>query len=185
MSSAGALVCRGERAAVLDAGLRDELLRRMERDQEVRTRVPPGEPWPEEVVQECLVVDTDNTEFLKSVIAEHGWPGHDLVGEQAAHAAWLLVQHADHDQGFQKSCLPLLQDAVDTEQARPSNLAYLIDRVRAAEERPQIYGTQYRIRDGALVPQPIEDYERLDERRARVGLEPHADYDRTMRELYG
>jgi hypothetical protein len=157
----------------------------MERDQEVRTRVPLNEPWPEEVIEECRAVDTDNTEFLKSVVAEHGWPGHDLVGEHAAHAAWLLVQHADDDPEFQKSCLLPLQDAVDTGQAKPSDLAYLIDRVRVAEKRPQVYGTQYHTQDGALVPRPIEDRERLDERRALVGLEPHADYDRTMHELYG
>ncbi|AWS49137.1 hypothetical protein DKM19_42945 [Streptosporangium sp. 'caverna'] len=169
----------------MDAGLRDELLRRMERDQEVRTRVPLSEPWPEEVHEECWVVDTDNTAFLKSVIAEHGWPSHDLVGEQAAHAAWLLVQHADQDLEFQKSCLRLLQNAVDAGQAKPSDLAYLIDRVHVGEKRLQVYGTQYHSPDGILMPRPIEDPERLDERRAQVGLEPHADYDRTMRELYG
>ncbi|MEV6863790.1 DUF6624 domain-containing protein [Streptosporangium subroseum] len=67
----------------------------------------------------------------------------------------------------------------------PSDLAYLIDRVRVGEKRPQLYGTQYHAPDGALVPRPIEDREHLDERRAQVGLEPHADYDRSMHELHG
>jgi hypothetical protein len=53
-----------------------------------------------------------------------------------------------------------LRDAVDTEQAKPSDLAYLIDRVRVAEKQPQVYGTQYHAPDGVLVPRPIEDPER-------------------------
>ena len=34
---------------------------------------------------------------LKEVVEEHGWPTHDLVGEDAASAAWLVAQHADFD----------------------------------------------------------------------------------------
>ncbi|MBG0818763.1 DUF6624 domain-containing protein [Planomonospora sp. ID82291] len=167
-----------------DAGLRDELLRRMDRDQAVRTAAPPGSAWPAELLEEWRTVDIDNTAFLKSVIAERGWPGADMVGERAAQAAWLLVQHADLDPDFQRSCLPLLHAAVEAGHAQPSHLAYLIDRVHVAEGRPQLYGTQYGVREGVLGPQPVEDPEHLDERRASVGLEPHADYDRTMRELY-
>jgi hypothetical protein len=163
--------------------LRDELLRRMEVDQAVRTAIPGGEPWPEAAVQECRAVDADNTQFLKSVIAEYGWPGCDQVGEQAAHAAWLLVQHADHDREFQERCLALLGAAVEAGQASASDLAYLDDRVRVAQQRPQLYGTQYRIQDGVLEPEPIEDPVHLDERRVQVGLGPHADYDETMRRV--
>ncbi|MET7339447.1 DUF6624 domain-containing protein [Nonomuraea sp. NPDC005650] len=80
---------------MLDPELRDELLARMERDQEVRLRVPMGEPLSAELLEEWERVDGDNTEFLKRVIDERGWPGRDLVGEHAAHAAWLLAQSAD------------------------------------------------------------------------------------------
>lgn len=168
---------------MIDTGLRDELLRRMEADQSVRTAIPQGEPWPEAAVQECRTVDARNARFLKSVIAEHGWPGHDLVGEQAAHAAWLLVQHADHDRAFQERCLGLLRAAVEAGQAKVSDLAYLDDRVRVAQRRPQLYGTQYRIQDGVLGPEPIEDPVHLDERRAEAGLGPHAGYDQAMRAM--
>ncbi|PYV16293.1 MAG: hypothetical protein DMG07_08125 [Acidobacteria bacterium] len=33
---------------------------------------------------------------MTEVVAGRGWPGTRLVGEQGAHAAWLLVQHATH-----------------------------------------------------------------------------------------
>ncbi|MER6578550.1 DUF6624 domain-containing protein [Nonomuraea sp. NPDC001023] len=60
-----------------------------------------------------------------------------------------------------------------------------MDRVRVGEGRPQVFGMQYHAPDGVLRPQPIEDRDRLDERRAEVGLGPHADYDSSMRQQYG
>lgn len=164
---------------MLDTELRDELLRRAARDQAVRTAVPQGESWPEHIREECRLVDADNTSFMKAVIAEHGWPGHDLVRERAAISAWLMVQHADQDPDFQRVALEQLKSAVAAGQARPADLAYLIDRIRVAEGRAQTYGTQY----GPSGPRPIEDPARLDERRAQVGLGPHAEYDRKVRGL--
>ncbi|MDF2710480.1 DUF6624 domain-containing protein [Nonomuraea muscovyensis] len=169
---------------VEDAELHHELLRRMRRDQAVRTCAPLSSPWTDEQHAECDAVDASNTAFLKRVIAQCGWPGRDLVGEEAAHAAWLLVQHADHDVAFQRSCLPLLEEAAVAGQASWADHAYLVDRVRVAEGRPQVYGTQYGMHAGRLELQPVEDPDRLDERRARAGLGPHAEYDRMHRNQY-
>jgi hypothetical protein len=46
----------------------------------------------------------------------------ERVGEAAAHAAWLLAQHAPSD--FQEECLPLLEDAVAHGDTSPRDLAY-------------------------------------------------------------
>lgn len=170
---------------VSEPALRDELMERMARDQAARTCAPLNTPWTDEQHAERVAADTSNTAFLKRVIAQHGWPGKDLVGEYAAHAAWLLAQHADHDVDFQRSCLPLLEEAAKAGQATWANFAYLVDRVRVAEGRPQVYGTQYGMCEGQLALQPVEDPDRLDERRARAGLGPHAEYDRQHRQLYG
>ncbi len=169
----------------IDVRLRDELLARAERDQRVREATPLREAWSEDVAAQCRAVDADNTSFLKTVIAVQGWPGRDLVGRQAADAAWLLCQHADADRDFQHLCLRLLADAVAAGQADPSHLALLTDRVRVADGRPQVYGTQYfKPEHGEFGPSPIEDPEQLDARRQQVGLEPFAAYDQRMRELY-
>lgn len=122
-------------------------------------------------------VDGENTERLRRILAEHGWPGKSLVGEQGAHDAWLIAQHADHDPVFQRQALDLLMEAVARGEARPRELAYLTDRVRVNEGREQVFGTQMRPdENGMPVPRPIEDPERLDERRAEVGLEPFDQY---------
>jgi hypothetical protein len=60
---------------------------------------------------------------------------------------------------------------------RPSNIALLEDRIATQNGRPQRYGSQFHTEpDGSVVPCPIEDPERLDERRASVGLGPFAEY---------
>ena len=113
-----------------------ELLARMDRDQQVRTRQPPDP-------DEMAAVDADNTAWLAGMIDQHGWPLRSRVGEQAATAAWLLAQHADGQLDFQRRCLQLLTEAVDEGEADPANLAYLTDRVLCADGQPQRYGTQF------------------------------------------
>jgi hypothetical protein len=123
--------------------------------------------------EEWKRVDAENTERLREILSNHGWPGTSLVGEQGALDAWLLAQHADHDPAFQRQALDLLADAVARGEAKPRELAYLTDRVRINEGREQVFGTQMRPdEDGVPVPQPVEDRDRLDERRAEVGLGP-------------
>jgi hypothetical protein len=149
--------------------LRAELLERAGRDQAARNSLPPGgshDEWQKVVAP----VDDANTSWLEGVVAAHGWPGHALAGEDGAHAAWLLVQHARRD--FQEQCLPLLEDAADRGDASPRDLAYLKDRVLMGRGEPQIYGTQYLVKDGVLELWTVRDPQGLDERRAALGLEP-------------
>ncbi|MGB8402049.1 DUF6624 domain-containing protein, partial [Bradyrhizobium sp.] len=35
-----------------------------------------------------------NAERLRAIVAEHGWPGTAMVGEDGAQAAWLVLQHS-------------------------------------------------------------------------------------------
>jgi len=149
--------------------LRAELLRRAAVDQAARASVGRGDP---EAVARGLRVDADNTSWLKTVIEEVGWPGYALVGEEAAHAAWLLAQHADQEPEFQRGCLQLMESAVAHSDVSASDLAYLTDRVLVNGGRPQRFGTQLTARDGAFVAQRLEDAASVDSLRAAVGLEP-------------
>lgn len=51
-------------------------------------------------------------------------------------------------------------------------------RVRAVQ--PQLYGTQFTVTGGTFGSHPIEDPQRLDERRTAARLEPFCDYEARM-----
>lgn len=153
----------------LDEELRAELLRRTEKDQAARNARD---------MAAMLTADGENLAWLKGVIAEHGWPGTSLVGTDGAFAAWLLAQHADADPAFQRQCLDLMTAAVEAGEATVRELAYLTDRVLLAEGGQQVYGTQVTFAGGRVAPRDVRDPDRLDERRAAVGLEPFAEYAR-------
>jgi hypothetical protein len=154
-----------------------ELARRVEEDQALRKQLTGDGPLDMTLIERVTAVDADNTAWMKSLVAEHGWPRISDVGAEGSGNAWLLVQHADQDVAFQERCLELLRDAVIAREADGKHLAYLEDRVAMHRGRPQRYGTQFRSREGGgFEPYTLEDPARVDEWRAAVGLEPLAEY---------
>lgn len=110
---------------------------------------------------------------LETIIADHGWPGKSLVGEDGNHAAWFVLQHAIEKPGLQRGSLPLLRASVACGESAPAQAAYLEDRICFFERRPQRYGTQFDWdAEGRMSPWMLEDPERVDEYRAAVGLGP-------------
>ncbi len=160
-----------------DQRLRRELEKRM-REQPDGQKSVPTDSLPPDLRGD---IDGENTQFMKKVIDRHGWPGKSLVGEEAANAAWLLVQHADADREFQNRCLGLIKAAFDKGEVTGQQVAYLTDRVLVGQGRKQVYGTQFRLVDGEMQPAPIEDEANVDVRRKEVGLPPLADYARMIR----
>ena len=124
--------------------------------------------------------DPLGAERLWSILDDYeAWPGRTLVGADGEHAAWLLAQLADPD--LQRRALEHLEAAVDCGDADPLHFACLLDRVRMAEGRPQVFGSQFvSAGDGAVTPWPIEDPFGVDDRRREVGLEPLAVQARRM-----
>nr|WP_221462398.1 DUF6624 domain-containing protein [Streptomyces olivoverticillatus] len=114
-----------------------------------------------------------NGDRLGAIMDEYGWPTAETVGEDAARSAWLIAQHADRQLDVQRRALGLMEQAVAAGAASPRELAFLRDRTLVNEGRKQIYGTQIAgVRDGAPLPWPCEDPERMDILRAEVGIEP-------------
>ncbi|MGW1410889.1 DUF6624 domain-containing protein [Streptomyces sp. NPDC002403] len=114
---------------------------------------------------------------LGEILDEYGWPTADLVGEEAARAAWLIAQHADRQLDIQRRALRLMEQAVSAGAARPRELAFLRDRTLVNEGRKQLYGTQIAgVKDGAPLPWPCEEPDRMDALRAEVGIEPFDEY---------
>src|SRR5678816_3538187 len=103
--------------------LRDELLARMEKEQNLRKELIDN-PDDIQLLMRMTEADAQNTMWLDEIIKQHGWPTKSLVGEDGAQAAFLIVQHSPAPQ-FQKKCLELLERAVKQNEADIINLVYL------------------------------------------------------------
>ncbi|MBN2425597.1 MAG: hypothetical protein JXB44_11285 [Calditrichaceae bacterium] len=124
--------------------------------------------------QTSLQVLLDNTKRMKEIIKTYGWPTFDLVGKDGSEAAWLLVQHGDLE--LQKMSINLLKSAADINQARKSSYAFLLDRLLIREGKKQLYGTQLDLKNGELIPFPIEDEKNVNKRRNEMGMKPLQEY---------
>lgn len=130
------------------------------------------------------IEDAKNTEMLKALVAKKGWPTISRMGKRASYAAWLLVQHADHDPAFQLQILRLMEPLVVKDEVNRGNYAYLYDRVRLKISGRQRYGTQVHCEAGKRVPLPLEAGIDLDAERAEMTLDPIADYIAGMDEAF-
>jgi hypothetical protein len=129
------------------------------------------DPRSESDFEVMRAMDERHAARMAEIIGTCGWPGILLVGEDGSNAAWLLVQHADHDVALQRRALALLERAVGGGEARPDHAAYLHDRVAVNGGFLQRYGTQGRcVEPGQWDPHDLEDPDRVDELRASVGL---------------
>ncbi|MGW0770658.1 DUF6624 domain-containing protein [Streptomyces sp. NPDC002676] len=118
--------------------------------------------------------DHVNTKVLRRILAEHDWPGHRLVGPDAARAAWSIALHSDDEPDFQRASTILLERAVQAGDALIQHWAHLYDRALINIGREQEYGTQLLLHASCIELCPLHAPESLDERRASVGLPPVA-----------
>jgi hypothetical protein len=153
--------------------LRDELLAMRAEDLRVREELLLSGELTQGYAPRMEAVHRRNTARLREIIAEHGWPDVELVGADGAAAAWLIAQHAIGEPDFQRASLRWIQEKVRQGKAPAAQEAHLYDRIAMYEGRPQRYGTQaLPCPDGQHRRWLTEDPERLNERRAAVGLPP-------------
>lgn len=166
-----------DRAAATDPDARD-LFTRVDFDQrlmryDAALDGPEGEALDAMVEARARREIAANADWLKSVLARIGWFDISRHGEEASQAAWLLVQHADHDPAWQRAVLADLKPRVARGDMQGKYYAYLVDRVAVNAGQPQTYGTQGGCKGpGDWRPDPMVDPDALDARRAAVGLEP-------------
>jgi hypothetical protein len=156
----------------MNASLRAELLALRDADRSRRDELIQDGSLGDGYHARMEEVHRANAARLKEIIAEHGWPTRDLVGENGAEAAWLIVQHAIGDPPFQREMLQILQDGAELGEIPAYQPAYLEDRICLYEGRPQIYGTQFMPDENGLpAPWTIADPEGVNQRRADLGLD--------------
>ena len=168
--------------------LRDELLQMRESDQSGRRVIQDAmrqhrfdSPEVQSLMEEQSRADAENLARLREIVAEYGWPGQSLVGRDGAIAAFLILQHADHES--QVEYFPLVKSAVEAGELARRHFALLQDRVLVGEDKPQIYGTQlyWDATTGRWELFPIEDEENVNSRRQEVGMTPLAEYVKAVR----
>lgn len=89
---------------------------------------------------------------------------------------FLVIQHADL--AMQIKYLPMMKEAVKKGDVPKSELALLEDRIRIAQGKKQIYGSQIgrNPQTGKYFVKPIIEPEKVNNRRAKVGLQPIEKY---------
>ena len=114
--------------------------------------------------------DSINLIKIQKILDERGWLGTDIIGNQGNTTLFLVIQHSDLT--VQEKYLPMMREAAARENARPSSLALLEDRVALGHGKKQIYGSQIgrNQKTGEFYVLPLEDPENVDKRRADVGL---------------
>jgi hypothetical protein len=107
-------------------------------------------------------------DFLKGLAAQPAtaWPSRAEVGLAGLRAIFIL---AARDTTVARAALERMKAAGRDGAIKP-DVAVLEDRVRVAEGRPQLYGTQLVESNGRFVPGAIEDSATVDARRRAANL---------------
>lgn len=156
--------------------LSQELITMAKQDIQLRNELEDGDFLSYNYHPKMKALHDRNADRLSAIIQEHGWPGKSKVGDEAAHAAWLILQHAIGHPQLQRKCFPMLVEQVETKEMDPVELAMLEDRIRCFEGKPQRFGTQFDWDENLrMSPLPVDDLELVKERRKRIGLEPLED----------
>ena len=152
-------------------------------DQKVRIELDSLEQiygWDSHEVQDAWsrqnVLDSINQITLDSIVDIHGWPQASEVGQQAASAAFLIVQHSDLE--FMKKHVAAIRHQYNLGEIPGEYVALLEDRILMNEGKPQIYGSQV-VSDeitGEKKPYQIANPEIVDSLRATMGMIPLAEY---------
>lgn len=116
--------------------------------------------------------DYSNLEIVVNILDKCGMP----QNPSAAKSAFLVVQH-NHNI-HQKRYIDTFRSAAAAGILAKSSLAMMEDRILSNDDKPQLYGTQLRRPNGEEQWQLYElaDPERVDQRRAKMGLGPLKEY---------
>lgn len=116
--------------------------------------------------------DSLNQSIVLPLLATYGWLPRRAIGEAAADALYLVVQHSDL--ATMKRWLPLLQEQAQQGEASKADAATMWDRVCMLEGKKQRYGTQaanhVRADPHVRVIWPIETPVNVDSLRQQVGF---------------
>lgn len=122
-----------------------------------------------------------NEKKILEILETQGWPSKNIIGEQGNLTICNVLQHSDIE--IRKKYLPIMRRAVEENQLAPRLLARAEDRLATDRGDLQIYGGQikYYPETKSFDVWPIVDPVNVDKRRAKIGLEPIAEFLSNLR----
>ena len=138
-------------------------------------------------IREFDPIDAANTARLRRLLPPgNGWFTISEYGRRAAEAAFTIVQHSG-DPALMREVLRRMEPLVGTSEIDGDGYGMMYDRLAASEGRLQRYGSQESTCVGGhpAIPEDLEDPAHGDERRARLGMMPMAQYLRVLERIYG
>ncbi len=117
-----------------------------------------------------------NLNIVKQYFNDNGYPGIKENGKEASLIFWLIVQHGDDDVKFQNKVLKAMRKELNYKNVSSRNFAYLYDRVKKNQNKPQLYGTQISWTTGKALPYNLKNPQEVNIRRMKMELEPIEDY---------
>lgn len=121
-------------------------------------------------------IGENNFAEMKKLLESYGWPTYSMVGDLAADAPLLVINHHESD-SVRKAYLSKIKQACLDGEGSCMEFAKIQDRILVNGDKPQIYGMQFRYNENhQLEPFPIENPEYVDQRRKEIGLEPLHEY---------
>ena len=121
-------------------------------------------------------IGSQNFTTMKQLIKKHGWPTYSMVGNLAADAPLLIINHLEGEE-MRIKYLPLIKNACLQKEGSCMEYAKIQDRILVNTGKKQIYGMQFRYnKDRKLEPFPIVNPEYVDQKRKAIGLEPIKQY---------
>jgi len=159
----------------MNSALREELVAMEQQDQDVRSELAANGTLFDGYHPRMQAVHKEHAKHLRHTIAQFGWPTEAMVGPEGAKAAWVIAQHSIGEPDFMRQCRNLLDDASKQGEVPRWQFAYIDDRIRVFEGRPQTFGTQLCEKDGVLQPCPLEDSANVERLRHEAGLPPLTD----------
>jgi len=156
----------------VDQHLLNDLLELKQRDIDTRNLLLRKNKLYGDYALEMQQVHIENAQKLDQIVSEHGWPDMTKVGKEGCRAAWLIAQHAICTPALQRKFLDQLIQAAERGTVPRVQVAYLTDRIRFNEGRPQVYGTVLDWDESGELSCEVEDPDTLDIRRQEIGLAP-------------
>ncbi|WP_425523796.1 DUF6624 domain-containing protein [Xanthomonas arboricola] len=159
----------------VNASYREQLLALADADQKIREQIrgaftaqqlQANQGAAKDMAMRLVASQRENQAALSALIEKFGFPDVASVGEDGAHAGFLVAQHST-DRTFRDGFLKSIEVAVARGSYSTADMALFVDRNLIMSGEPQRYGTQ-RKADGSLFE--LEDPAQLARRRADVGL---------------